>query len=381
MRKWLWRALIVAAVVAVFFVLKMTVFKPEPVEVLVVEVARGHVEATVTNSRAGTVHTRRRAKLSPEIGGQVVEIPFREGDRVEEGAVLLRLDDSAQRARLELSRREVEAARAERDRACITAERAGRELERSRALAEDGLLSDDLLDQFESSKRAADAACAAARANESRGNAAIRVAQTEVDKSTVRSPFAGIVAEVSIEVGEWTTPSPPALPVPPVIDVLDPSALYISAPMDEVDSRRVRTGLPVRVTIDSFRDRTFDGTVTRVAPYVLDLQEQNRTVEIEVELDPDEPTEEILPGTSADVEVILEVREDSIRIPTSALMESNRVLTLVDGVLTERSIEPGLKNWDYTEVLSGLDEGDRVVNSLDRAEVKDGAEARAVDSL
>ena len=70
----------------------------------------------MTNSRAGTVQTRRRARLSPEVGGQVVEIPFREGDSVEAGAVLLRLDDAAQTARLELSRRDVAAARAERQR-------------------------------------------------------------------------------------------------------------------------------------------------------------------------------------------------------------------------------------------------------------------------
>ncbi len=379
MNKWVVRALVAVAVVAIVVVLKQTVLKPDPVEVTVVEADRGRVESTVTNSRAGTVLTRRRAKLSPEVGGQVVEIPHREGERVEQGAVVLRLDDSAQRARLELSQRDVQAAGAERERACITAERAGRELDRARALAADDLLSPDALDGFESARRAADAACAAARATESRARAAVRVAQTELDKYTVRAPFGGVVAEVSIEVGEWTTPSPPAMPVPAVIDVLDPSSIYISAPMDEVDSRRVRPGLPVRATVDSFRDRTFDGTVTRVAPYVLDLQQQNRTVEIEVELADPTTAAEMLPGTSADVEVILEVRDDALRIPTAALMEGNRVLTVVDGVLTEEAIEPGLKNWDYTEVRAGLAEGDAIVSSLDRAEVRAGAEAVVVE--
>ncbi|MDH3405284.1 MAG: efflux RND transporter periplasmic adaptor subunit [Acidobacteriota bacterium] len=380
MRKWMWRLAILLAVVALVWVLRLTVFKPDPVPVTVAEVARGRVESTVTNSRAGTVRTRRRAKLSPELGGQVAELPFREGDRVAAGDVVLRLDDRAQQARLALARSEVATARAERERACITADRAGRELERSRVLAADELLSADSLDQLDSAKNAADAACNAARANEARAQAAVRVSQTELDKMTLRAPFAGLVAEVSIEVGEWTTPSPPAIPVPPVVDILDPSSIYVSAPMDEVDSARVRAGQTTRVTVDSHRDRSFSGRVSRVAPYVLDLEEQNRTVEIEVELGDGAPVREFLPGTSADVEVILEVKEDALRIPTSALMEGNRVLMVADGVLAERTLTTGLKNWDFVEVTSGLAAGDRIVTSLDRAEVKAGAEAEVVDA-
>jgi HlyD family secretion protein len=372
---------IVAAAVAVFFVLRATVFKPDPVPVMVATVDRGPVESSVTNSRAGTVRTRKRAKLSPELGGQVAELPFHEGDRVRAGDVVLRLDDSAQRAQLELARREVTAAEAERERACITAERAGRELVRSRALADDELISTDMLDGLDSAKRAADAACRAARANAARADAAVHVANVQLGKMVLKAPFDGIVAEVSIEVGEWTTPSPPALPVPPVVDILDPTSIYVSAPMDEVDSRRVRAGLPVRVTVDSFRDRSFDGHVSRVAPYVLDVQEQNRTVEIEVELDDDATASLFLPGTSADVEVILETHQDALRIPTAALLEGDRVLVVRDGALAEVEIETGLKNWDYTEVTGGLEAGASIVTSLDRAEVKAGAAARVVEGL
>ena len=326
------------------------------------------------------MRAQRRAKLSPELGGQVAELPFREGDLVREGDTLLRLDDRAQRARLELSRRDVQAAAAEGERACITADRAGRELERVRALADDDLLSPDMLDQSMTSKAAADAACTAARATEARAEAAVVVARTELDKMTLLAPFDGIVAEVSIELGEWTTPSPPALPVPPVVDVLDPGSIYVSAPMDEVDSGRVRRDQEVRITVDSHRDQSFPGRVSRVAPYVLDLQEQNRTVEIEVEIDELPEGVTFLPGTSADVEVILEVHDEALRIPTAALMEGNRVLTVDDGVLTERSITPGLKNWDFTEVVEGLEAGDRIVTSLDREEVKGGALAEVVDA-
>lgn len=381
MRKWGVRIAIVVAIVAAIWILKSTVLAPKPVPVLVVEVTNGEVEETVTNSRAGTVTARRRAKLSPELGGQVIELPFREGDRVGAGQVVLRLEDSAQQARLELAERDLEAAGAERERVCLGAQRAAREYERMARLAQDEIVSTDLLDEFENRREASRAACRAAEAAESRTRAAVGVARAELSKTVLKAPFDGIVAEVSTEVGEWTTPSPPALPVPPVIDVLDPASIYISAPMDEVDSASIHAGQPVRVTVDSHRDMSFPGSVRRVAPYVLDIEEQNRTVEVEVTLDNAELAARLLPGTSADVEVILDAKGDTLRVPTAALLQGGKVLVLDNGVLVEREIEIGLRNWDFTEVLSGLDVGDLVVISLDRAEVKDGAEAEAVEEL
>ncbi len=375
MRKWMMRLGGMVALVAVFFVSKATIFRPDPVLVEVAEVEVGRVEETVTNSRGGSVRARQRAKLSPQIGGQVAAIPFREGDRVRQGEVLLKIDDRSQRARLELARRELESFRAERNRACLAAERAGREFERTLRLADEEIVSTDLLDRFASAKQTADAACQAAEANVARAEAAVAVARTEVEKTEIRSPFDGLVAEVSIEVGEWTTPSPPALPVPPVIDVLDPTSIYISAPMDEVDSARIRAGLQVRVTVDSYRGRSLSGKLLRVAPYVLDLQEQNRTVEIDVALDDREFAAMLLPGTSADVEVILRVQEGALRIPTSALMTGQRVLVFGGSKLEEREVQIGLRNWDFTQIVSGLEAGDRVVVSLDRPEIVAGADA------
>ncbi len=308
MNKWLKRILILAVLIAAIVILKLTWLRPKPIPVEVVEVERGRVEQTVTNSRAGTVRARHRAKLSPEFGGQVVELPFREGDRVSRGQVVLRLEDSLQQARLSLAERELDALRSERQRACLEAERAASEYQRIEKLAKEEIVSEDILDNSDSLRQSAAAACDASDSNVARALAAIRLAQTELDKTILRAPFDGIVAEISTEVGEWTTPSPPALPVPPVIDVLDPSSVYISAPMDEVDSAIVRVDQPVRVTIDSHRELRFMGHVSRVAPYVLDFEAQNRTVEIEVELDDHDQI--LLPGTSADVEVILDIRDD-----------------------------------------------------------------------
>jgi HlyD family secretion protein len=371
------KAGIAAGVVGALVAVKLTVFATRPVSVRVAPVARGRVEATVTNSRAGTVKARRRAKLSPETGGRVAALPHLEGDRVRPGDLLLQIDDVLQAARLEVAQREQVAAEAERARACLAAERARREHGRAETLARDGIVSADLLDQAASLAQGAEAACDAARATVARAASTCALARAELAKMAVRAPFAGVVGEVSIEVGEWTTPSPPGLPIPAVLDLIDTSSLFVSAPMDEVDSARIRVGQDARLTVDSHPGRSFPGRVVRIAPYVLDLEAQNRTVEIEAELQDADFARSLLPGTSADVEVILSIRDDALRVPTSALLEGSRVLLLEQGRLVERAVTPGLRNWDFTEVREGLRAGDLIVLSFDRPEIKAGARARA----
>jgi HlyD family secretion protein len=377
MRRWVVRALVILGIVAAGLALRATVFAPEPIEVTVTEVSRGRVERTVTNSRAGTVKARRRAQISPEVGGRVTEVPFREGEAFQKGDVLLRLNPSVPEARIALSRRELQAAEAQRQQACLAAERGAREVRRLQKLAAEGILSTDAFDQAQTAAETAAAACRAARAGVEQARAGVDLAAREEGLTVIRAPFDGIVADLSVEVGEYTTPSPPGLPIPPVLDILDPRSIYVSAPMDEVDSARIHPGQPARVTFDSYPDRQFAGRVRRIAPFVLDREEQNRTVEIEVELN-DPGAVRLLPGTSADVEVLLEAKENVLRIPTSALIEGEKVLVAENSVLAERKVGAGLKNWDWTEVRSGLAAGNLVVVSLDRPEVKAGAEVKPV---
>ncbi len=377
----LWsRLAILAAVVAVIVLARVSLVAPETVPVRTVGAEEGLVEETITNSRAGTVKARRRAKLAPEIGGKVLLLPHRRGARVRAGELLLRVDDALQRARLALAEDEAKVSLAQRDQACLAAERAERERERTARLAEQGIVSTDLLDRVDSQARAAEAACRAAGAAAERAASAVALAEAELEKTVLRAPFDGVVADVFIEEGEWTAPSPPALPIPPVLDLIDMREIYVSAPMDEVDSAHIREDQTARVTVDSHPGEEFAAHVVEVAPYVVDRLQENRTVEIELELDDVAIASTLLPGTSADVEVVLSSREGVLRVPTPALLEGGKVLLLEDERLVERSVDLGLRNWDFTEVKGGLDPGARVVVSLDRPEVVAGAPAREAEA-
>jgi HlyD family secretion protein len=368
-----WLLYTVPALVATGVALRLTVLAPEVVPVRVVAVQTGGVETTVSNTKAGTLRARRRAKMSPENAGLVVEVAVAEGEQVQAGQTLLRLSDATQQAQLVLAQESLRASQAALLEACLTRDRARREFTRKRQIAQQGVLSADALDRLETAYQVGEASCNAAGAQSKRAAAQVVVAEAELGKRVLRAPFAGIVAEIDVEMGEWITPSPPLMVAPPVADLIDPTSLYVSAPMDEVDSGRIRKGQRARVTLDSQPGLDFEARVVRVAPYVLDVEAQNRTVEIEVELDDRELSSRLLPGTSADVEVILEVRDRVLRIPAPALLAGNRVLVVQDGRLEERAVEVGLENWDYAEVRGGLEAGQLVVVSLESADVKAGA--------
>jgi HlyD family secretion protein len=380
MKRRLIRTLVIVALLVLAGVaLRYTVFKTQPVQVTVFRVARGLVEDTVTNSKAGTVKTRQRATLSPEIGGRVAELPVREGDRVKRGQVLMRVADDDYRARVTLRERALTAARAGHREACLRADQAERDYQRYLRLSDDEIVSEEILDQLENERDVGIAACEAVEAKVLEAEAGLQLARVELDKTVLRAPFDGIVAELSTEVGEWVTPSPPAMPVPPIVELIQQTSIYVSAPLDEVDLSRVSVGLLVRITLDAYADQEFSGRVTRIAPYVLDLEEHSRTFEIEAEFDDVDFAAKLLPGTSADVEVILDSEADVLRIPSYALIEGSRVLVVNEGELVPREVETGLRNWAFAKVESGLEVGEAVVVSLDRAEVREGAQAVIVE--
>lgn len=360
--------------------LRLTVFAPDPVEVRTARVERGSVEATVTNSKAGTVEARRRSRIASEMGGRVIEVAHREGALVAKGAPLVRLSDVSQLAQLELAKQGVAISKTRVEDQCLRRDRARRELSRTQRLAEKNVASEDRLDALQYAFDSARVACDGARAERAQAEAQLESAKVELAKTVIAAPFAGIVAEVNVEVGEWVTPSPPLLTSPSVVDLIDPKSIYISAPMDEVDSGEIRVGLPVKLTVDSRPGETFRGSISRVAPYVVDLEAQNRTLEIEIELDDPEIAMTLLPGTSADAEVILETRSSVLRVPTSALLQNQSVLLLEDGELIEREVELGLRNWQFAEIEAGLSGGEEIVISLDKVEIEAGARAVAAES-
>ncbi len=374
-KRWLRRALIVLLLLALGGGLVWWLGRPKPVSVLSASVGRGTVEATVANTRAGTVEACQRTKLSTIAGGRIEVLAVKEGDQVKKGQLLMRLWNDDQQAEQAFARAQLDTSRKRVAEACTLADLAQREFKRQEQLFQQGFISDGALDNLRAQADARVAACATAKSDVAQAQARIDVVGTASQRTVLVAPFDGTVAKIVGEVGEYSTPSPPGVAMPPAIDLIDETCLYVAAPMDEVDAPKVAVGQPVRITLDALPGKSFAGKVRRIAPYVTAVEKQARTVEVEVNFDDPKSAGRLLVGYSADVEVILDVRKDVLRVPSSALLQGSRVLLLQDGQLVEQPVKTGLANWEHTEITQGLQGGERIVTSLDRAGVKAGAAA------
>jgi HlyD family secretion protein len=354
--------------------------RPKPVAVVLKEIERGLVESTIANTRAGTVEACQRTRLSTISGGRIEVLAVKEGDRVGKGQLLMKLWNDDQQAQTAWVASQVTTAHQRVSEACVVAANAEREADRQSALRIQGFVSGAREDSARSDALARRAGCDAAKADLAQAEARVSLTRVEQGRTVLYAPFAGTIAKIVGEVGEYSTPSPPGVPTPPAIDLIDDSCLYVKAPMDEVDAPRIAAGQAVRISLDALPRRSFPGKVRRVAAYVSAVEKQARTVDIEVAFDDPAAPGKLLVGYSADVEVLLDIREKVIRIPSSALLEGGRVLVAAaDGTLEERQVKTGLANWEFTEVLEGLSTGEQVVTSLERAGVKAGA-AYSIDS-
>ena len=377
---WGRRILLAVVVVAIAGGALAWLSRPQPIAVLVKLVERGTVEASVVNTRAGTVEACLRTKLSTIIGGRIEYLGVKEGDKVKKGQLLLKLWNDDQKAQQTLAEAQRVSSERRVKEICTTAANATREAERQSGLRAKGFIAESREDAVRSEAEARRASCETAKADVNQAEARVKVTRAEQGRTSLYAPFDGIVAKIVGELGEYSTPSPPGVPTPPAIDLIDASCLYVNAPMDEVDAPKIKTGQPARINLDALPGKQLAGHVRRVAPYVSAVEKQARTVDIEVEFEqaPKDATA-LLVGYSADVEIVLESHANALRVPTAALVEGRKLLVLdaATGKLVERAVKTGLANWEYTEIIDGVSEGDEVVTSLDRAGVKAGVDAVA----
>ena len=329
----------------------------EEIKVLAVRPEIKMVEQTVSNTRAGTIDACRRSKMSPAMGGQIATLAVEEGDMVKKDQILLELWNKETKARVKAAERSAE-------QTCIISAKAQRDADRSNELYSKGLASEEAKEAAVTNAESGLAACNAAKAQ-------VEVTKASLERTQLIAPFGGIVAEIEGELGEYVTPSPVGVATKPTLDLIDNTCIYIKAPIDEIDAPEVVAGLKSRITMDAFGQKEFPATVRRVAPYVLDLEKQARTVEIEAVFD--NPQEFLLPGYSADITIIVDTSEETLSIPSQAVMGGNSVYLInSDGTISEKEIEVGLSNWQVTEVLSGLTVDDQIVLSIDRKGLEDG---------
>jgi HlyD family secretion protein len=348
--------------------------RDEPVAIKALQTELGEVRETIANTRSGSLMACRRSKLSVSVGGQIDRVLVHEGDQVAEGQLLLTLfnqDIQAQRLQAEAH---LSAIKLQKVRQCIIAESDSHEATRKYTLIGRGLATQEEVDLAKAKADASEMACKASQAEVKQAHAQVLLNQAILAKTRLIAPFAGVIAEVNGEIGEYATPSPPGILTLPMVDLIDNSCYYVSAPIDEVDAALLEVGMSAVISLDAFRDQPLAGKVRRIAPYVYAAEKQARTVEVEADIN-DSSLRNLLVGYSADIEILIKSRKHALRIPTEAIFDNNKVYVFVGDTLHLREIEPGLSNWQHTEILSGLVEGEWILTSASKSNLVDGMSA------
>ncbi|WP_421298331.1 efflux RND transporter periplasmic adaptor subunit [Aeromonas veronii] len=355
-RGWLWwgSGAVLAVAAAAWW------WRPQPTPIRLAEVGRGDVLVTVVNTRAGTIKSCQRAGLSLPGGGVVEQIAVKAGERVAQGDLLLTLWSDDIHADLARARAQQALGKTQREERCSEAAYYEREANRLATLLAKNLTSRTLAEQAQNLADTRRYVCQASRQQERVDEAQVAQVEARLSERRLLAPFAGVVAEVNSKLGEYMTPSPPGVAMPPVIDLIDDRCLYVSAPIDEVDAARLKVGQSARVLLDAMPGRDFAATVTRIAPYVKELEKQARTVEVEAALTAQPTDVPLLIGYSADLEVEVTRSTDVLRVAASSRADDGSVLRLEGDKLVRVVPRWGGENWNWIEVAEGLAAGDRL---------------------
>jgi len=331
-----------------------------PIEVKGAIVTRQEIEATVTGTSTGIVRSEVEVNVTAQRRGKITGLYYDEGDPVRKGDLIVRFDTDEVMANLKK-------AEAEMKRAEVNLSNIEKEYKRKETLFKENLLSKQQFDDINTRLLLARAALENARA-------VYDMARLQYDYSFIRAPVDGIIAKRPVKVGDTVMPGQK------IVSIVDPSLLYISAPVDEADVGRVSLGQEVRITMDAYPGRTFKGKVIRLSPIVTGGRLEARTFEVRVSVPKDDII--IKPGMSADIEIITGRVKDALVVPSQVVIEEglrHYVYVVESGRARLREVETGLSNWNLTEIKAGLKEGEIVIFTPDNPGFREGIRVRVVD--
>lgn len=387
----IWSGII--ALILLFVLYRVLRPTPHEYEYISETVTRGEVLRKV--SASGKVRALNTIKVGTEVSGQVTKVYVDFNSVVKAGQVLAEIDPTRVNARVQQSEAQVALARANLQQTVANVARARSELEiqerdfaRQKALADRGFVSKAGLDVAQSKLNSARNALQVALAQTQSGNAQIRQgtaelssAQLDLNRTVIVAPASGVIINKLVEPGTTVAAS---FQTPNLFEIAaDTTKMQVEASVDEADIGQVKEGQNVRFTVDSYPQDVFIAKVRQVRQAPVETQ---NVVSYLVIIDVDNLDGKLLPGMTANVEIITGAKLNALRVPTNALRFRPRIedrseeetkpadpdkkklpgetvyLTAADAYRpTKKRVQIGLQGDDYTEVTTGLKAGDKVL--------------------
>ena len=390
-KKWIIGSVIVVVVVLVAVGVLMATSggtKIDPTKVATVE--RGDLAKSVVAT--GKVEPITKVEIKSKASGIVKKLYVEYGDRVKAGQVLAELDKDeieaqvrSQKAQLESAESNLHAADADYERSKVDAlgvdvPTLKRAYDRAKSMAKDGVVSQSALDDAQRAYEMAvnkqsvaqaqvtvnKAKVAQAHADVQKAQATLSQLEEQLSYTTIVSPIDGIVLSRDVEVGDAVSSilvlgSSATL----VMTLGDTSQVYVKGKVDESDIAKVYLGEPARIKVESFKDKTFDGKVTKISP--MGVEKDNVTT-FEVRVSINNPGGELKAAMTANAEIILDEHKNVLQIPEGAIIydrDKKASVEMPDPKAKDGKkkvpVEIGISNGAKTEVLKGLKEKDQVI--------------------
>jgi membrane fusion protein (multidrug efflux system) len=310
-----------------------------------VEVAKVVIEPARRNTTAvGTFRSFESVILRPEVAGRIVSFDFKEGQKVEAGQVLVRLDDALEQASLAQAKSQLDLAKSNFDRAQTLV---ARNVGTAKALDE-------------------------ARAQLQTSQAAVDTAQARLEKMTLVAPFAGTIGLRKVSIGDYLAPGSD------IVNLEQTDPLKIDFRVPEIFLPAIKIGARVDVKADAYPGRTFTGEIYAINPLV---DEAGRSIVIRARIA--NLDDALRPGLFARIDVTLAVRDRAIFIAEQAIVpvgNDSYVYRVADGKALLTKVKLGLRRIGQVEVLEGLNEGDSVVIG-GLLKIRDGSPVAVVPSV
>jgi HlyD family secretion protein len=322
-RRGFWIGLTAVVLLAIFLIASLgRSDRKRAQEVRLEKVERGPIEAWVR--APGRVKPERVVQMSSNVQGRVAQLDVKEGQTVQPGDLLLRLDDARYRSAVAQGKADLDAARANHRLAAEQQALSQRQYERSKKLFGRDLATPEALDQARTQARIESAREAAAAEEVRRAEAYLAQAEKDLDETVFRAPIRGRITELNVEVGENVVTGTMNNPGTVVLTLSVLDSMEVEAEVDETDVIRIERGQTAKVLVDAVEDTTLGGVVTSVGQSgrrnVAGSQATHFLVRVRI-LD---PPEFLRPGMSGDVEILTGRRDSALVVPIQALVAPTR---------------------------------------------------------
>jgi HlyD family secretion protein len=358
-----------------------------------------------TVTATGRIEPRTKVKISADVAAKITFLGVEEGDWVEKGDLLVRLDQERYIAALEQSEASLRSVQASAELARETLAKAEKDLERTATLVERNLESQAVYDQAFSTVQIEKARYQSVLEQVEQAEAAVKQARDNFSKTTIYSPMAGTISVLNKEVGEIALGSQFQEDVIMIVSNLNEMEALVN--VDENDIVNVSLGDSASIEIDALPDQVFKGIVSEIASSasISGMGSTDQKTEFEVTLAILDTVEQLRPGMTASSDIVIETRDSTLCVPIQCVTvrtpdqlktqgpEKDKgaigdahadstsepqfkpdkdgfvtiVFVVADGIAKAVQVETGIQSDTHIEVVDGLEEGNEIVSGSYRA--------------